>query len=95
MKEFALFILVAMVVFCVVMLFKNTRTCVTHCVIANAICAYKIQCVYDEVKPEVDYSDMCSYEATLFRLFDWGHEHILPPDKYIIIEPYIGKKVGC
>jgi hypothetical protein len=38
---------------------------------------------------KVDYDDMESYDETLFRLFDFGYENILPKEKYEIIRPYI------
>ena len=38
---------------------------------------------------KVGYSDMESFDRTLWRLWDWGYKRILPADKYKIIKPYI------
>ena len=32
---------------------------------------------------------MESYLKVIFRIWDWGYENILPPDKYVLIAPYI------
>lgn len=38
------------------------------------------------------------FEKTLFRLFDWGYERILPDEYYQILRPYIiitkGRKIN-
>ena len=37
----------------------------------------------------VDYADMRGYKATYARFWDSGYKHILPKEKYALIEPYI------
>lgn len=70
---------------------KNENTYKQHELIAHAIWEYRITLIregkYDSAL--VDYSDMESYETTLFRLWDWGYTRILPKEKFEIIKPYI------
>lgn len=85
---------------CVVAIIKNDITYRNQGIILEAIFDYKIDMIdkarkngtiMDGVKYEVDYSDMEDYNSTLWRIFDWGYENILPSDKFEIIKPYIHK----
>ena len=78
-------------VFFVFMMGKNVNTLNNTKKIMNAICKYRIEYVLHKIEPIVAYKDMESYEATLFRIWDWGYKRILPKDKFEIIEPYIGR----
>lgn len=85
--------------FCIVMLFKNYNTYKNRLIINDAIherhVAY-IRSAYDYNNPDllddaklVDYCHKESYTKTLFRLWDWGYTHILPKEKFELIERYI------
>ena len=85
-------ILLGVIVVCGVIGVKNARTFTMHRKLGDAIYRYHIACVMDgdfEAVHKVDYHDMESYEATLFRLWDWGYSRILPKDKLEIIKPFI------
>lgn len=65
-----------------------------HTDIINAIYMYQIHQIklYGKILyKDVDYSDMESFDKTLFRIRDWGYENILPEDKLNIIRPFIKK----
>lgn len=76
-------------------LIKNGITYRWHVLITNAIFLYHIDCEsileIDLREKIVSYNDLESYDATLFRFWDWGYKHILPKEKFEIIEPYIKK----
>jgi hypothetical protein len=72
------------------MLIKNQRTYNMHHVISDAIYAHHRS--VPGFNYEVDYGDMESYDRTLLRWYDWSYYHILPEDKFKIIEPYIKTK---
>lgn len=87
-------ILILYILFLVVMVIfwaKNNNTYRNHSIIGDAIHRYAIDMInkhqWDSI--EVKYDDMEPYETTLFRVWDWGYEHILPPEKFEIIKPYI------
>lgn len=82
------------IVFCVVMLFKNINTYNNRKTIIEGICSYLIDCIDNDLNSQVCYDDMEDYEKTLWRLWDWSYKRILPKEKFEIIKPYIGKKVG-
>ena len=75
-----------------ILLFKNHITLSRRLTICDAIFRYKVQNILDgrDENPNfVDYTDMESYEKTLFRIYDWGYKNILPKDKFNIIKPFI------
>lgn len=76
-------------------LIKNGITYRWHVLITNAIFLYHVDCEsnleIDLREKIVSYNDLESYDATLFRFWDWGYKHILPKEKFEIIEPYIKK----
>ena len=87
------FILLA---FALLIAIRNPHTFKKHTIVVDAIYRYKFAMIeqHDWTLPggityAVDYEDMESYSKTLFRFWDWGYEHLLPPDKYEIIKPYI------
>lgn len=71
---------------------KNTRTFIVHNAILNAISIYRHSCIDKNEKPIVWYDDMESYNLTMLKFWDWGYKHILPPEKYEIIKPFINIK---
>lgn len=79
-------------IFGVCLLFKTHNTYNKRSIILDAILAYQLslpRVPYDST--EVKFEDMESFDDTFYRLFDWGYKHILPPDKFKIIEPFIGQ----
>ena len=68
---------------------KNANTYNNRVTIVDAIYKYKIDMKSQGKKVEIDYDDIKSYDKTLWNLFDWGYENILPPDKNEIIKKYI------
>lgn len=86
--------IVVVLVYSIVMAFKNNNTYKNHKIIADAIYKYHMA-VIKNTNPlaqfdfKVDYSDMESYAKTYFRIWDWGYKSILPPDKFEIIKEYI------
>lgn len=82
-------VLLVVSLFLILMVLKNKRTYECHMIICNAIYKYQIDMGFKNCL--VEYDDMCTYDESFRRAFDWGYKHILPPDKYRIIKPYIGK----
>lgn len=89
MAEVLIVIMLILLILCGYMLVKNRHTFVVHCMIADAIMEYHLDCIEKDKPYTVDYSDMCSYEKTLYSIFDWSYVNILPRAKYEIIKPYI------
>ena len=81
----------ATIVFGAVMGVKNDNTYKQHSRIADAIYEYQINHIHEHGKRDysVWYDDMCEYDETLWRVFDWGYKNILPPKKLEKIKPYI------
>lgn len=77
--------------FLAVLMMKNDVTLDKRIKIIYAIRDYQVRCLYDGTSEEVDWSDMESYDNTLWRLWDWGYTRILPKEKYKIVEPFIAK----
>lgn len=82
------FVMIVLILF-FVFFYKNIITYNNRDIIINAIYEYKIDMKLQGKEDEVGYDDMKSYDRTLWNLFDWGYENILPPDKYEIIKKYI------
>lgn len=81
-------ILILSVIFSV----KNLVTFINRSKINDAIFLYRCQCYRKNDKSLVSFDGMESYLATMFRLWDWGYKHILPPEKFEIIKPFIKNK---
>ena len=82
-------IVVFLVIAILIGIVKNTVTFINHGKIIDAIHLYRMQCLYKDKEPLVSHEDMESYDSTLFRLWDWGYKHILPPEKFEIIKTFI------
>lgn len=83
---------VLMFMFCVMMLVKCFNTHKNRKIISNAILAYQLAMIdSDDDDLEVFYSDMEDFDASLGRFWDWGYKNMLPPDKFKVIEPFIGE----
>ena len=86
--------MIACIVVCCIglfMLFKNENTFRNMEKIIDAIYIYQLKCLTDGSSTAVDYYDMRSYGHVLFRFWDFGYKHILPEEKFKLIEPYIKK----
>lgn len=78
-----------MFMFSIFLAIKNHTTFKNRIMILDAILAYRTDCAIQYVNAVVDYEDMEDYNKTLFRFYDFGYKHILPEDKFKIIEPYL------
>ena len=81
---------------CIVLFFiKNNKTFDNRMIIRNAIFSYNLEQSFQSLinntpKDTIDSSFvMESYNRTLFRFYDWGYKHIVPPDVYDKISPII------
>lgn len=92
-----IFVIFVFIIYFVLIYFlvKNFVTCHWHKLIVYAIFWYHMsaESILEREQREklVCYNDLESYDATLFRFWDWGYKRILPKEKYRIIEPYIKK----
>ena len=82
-------------VMAIIFLIKNFITYHWHTLIVDAIFWYHMsaESILEREQREklVCYNDLESYDATLFRFWDWGYKHILPKEKFVLLEPYIKK----
>lgn len=79
--------------FYLVMLAKLSVTMENRLIITQAIFKYQLDASKcEEFEWTVDYSDMESYDRTLWRLWDWGYKRILPKEKFEYLGDYIGKE---
>ena len=80
-------------VLAVYMFLKNENTFRQHMIINDAIYQYGLDNIRNGRAFDLSmHFYMESYEATLFRLWDWGYTCILPPEKFELIKDYIKKK---
>lgn len=90
MREVVLGFLIALLAFTFFMLHKNDVTCRNQLIITGAIYRYRMHTLEQGSHIFlVGYSDMESYESTLWRLWDFGYENILPKHLYEVIRPFI------
>lgn len=82
---------VNIIIFCVFLLIKNENTFRNYRIISDAILLYKADQTIHDKECLVHYSDMVNYGTMLYSIFDWGYKHILPDEKFEIIEPYIAR----
>ena len=76
------------IVSCVFLLIKNENTGRKRFRIIVAIENYYIEHI-DTFEFLDMYDHMEHYNSTLFRLWDWGYENILPKEDFELIKPYI------
>lgn len=77
---------------CSFLLYRNETAFKMQSIICRAIYKYHMEMIRQgngKGKYLVEYDDMENYDRTLFRFWDWGYKHILPPEKFEIIKPYI------
>ena len=74
----------------VFLLFKNNNTYTNRVIILDAIFRHNKD-MLNQGRYEFPnlYLQMERYDATLWRLYDWGYTRILPPHYYRMIQPYI------
>lgn len=78
---------VAATIVTIVLTLKNDNTYTKRKIIGRAIHDYHMDMKITNW--QVNYADIESYNATLFRIWDWGYTNILPEEKFEIIKPYI------
>lgn len=89
--------MIACIVVCCIglfLLFKNNNAYKNLMKISDAIYIYQVRSLINDANKsslEVDYCDMRPYEYVLLRFWDFGYKHILPEEKFKLIEPYIKK----
>lgn len=76
-------------IFAIYMLHRNNIVYNNRLKIVQAIYDYQMDMIRKSCVEEVDYDDIESYDRTLWRLYDFGCENILPKEKYEIIKPYL------
>lgn len=80
------------IAFGLVMLVKTENTFNQRMEILDAVHSYNMHCIeINECSRMIDFEEMEEYEATLFRLWDWGCTRILPPEKFELVKPYLQK----
>lgn len=85
---FLLAFLVTSLVFSIVMMFKADNTRKNQIKILMAIDDYGAE-TGDFLNCIRLLNSMESFERTLFRIWDWGYENILPKEDFEWIKPYI------
>ena len=60
-----------------------------YMIIFDAIHKYRMDMHHRGIEPVVEYDDMRNIRDSYKKFWDWGYKHILPPDKYELIEKYI------
>ena len=83
---------VAMLVLCVILGIKNEVTYRRRRKIVMAIERYHHDCFIFNEKELVEYGDLRSYSASLFRIWNWGYTSVMKKEKFEIIKSYIPKK---
>lgn len=80
-------------IFLIILLIKNEVTKHHQLLILDAIESYnKDKILALKFSETIDFNCMEYYDDTLFRLWDWGYKHIVPPETFEVIKPYIKKK---
>ena len=80
------------IAFSVVMLIKNEITYKNQEIILFAIHEYNEDMISRlKCSSCISYDEMEDYNSTLWRLWDWGYKHIVPPEIFEAIIPYINK----
>ena len=91
----ALAISITMIVYSGIILIKNNVTFDMHDKLLDAIRDYKFDCIdrgdFDAAHL-VEFRDLEPYSKTLYRIWDWGYENILPPEKFELIKPFLTGK---
>jgi hypothetical protein len=94
----ALLIYGIMFLFCILAIAKIHVDSNNHLLLTNAISLYwaDIRENHDwstlkHPTYEVNFNDMENMNKTHRRFWDWSYKHILPKEKFAIIEPYIEK----
>lgn len=100
-KIFLLIILVYFisVLFCCFLMIRAKVSEINHLKILDAIFKYQkhfltpgvfLKDIPDDQR--VEFDDMESFEATMWRFWDFGCTRILPKEKYKLVESFIEKK---
>lgn len=74
---------------------KIHATFVMRELVEDAIFEYRLDYrINNNMEPVVGYTDMESFEYTLFRFWDLGYKRILPKEKLAVIESYILRRIN-
>ena len=80
------------IAFTAVMLFKNENTYKNQIIISDALYAYNMDVIkHGRYDATISFDCIESYWKTMFKLWDWGYKHIVPPEMFELIKPYINK----
>lgn len=80
------------ITFCAMMCFKNEITFANIMIISDAIYAYNLDMIeHNRIDAVISFNNIASYYTVVFRLWDWGYKHIVPPEIFEVIKPYIKK----
>lgn len=82
------------IICCLIGLKKSDVTCKNSCLILEAILLHNLDVICQKKESEweanvIDYDCVKPFNEVFFNIFDWGYKHIVPPDVYRKIEPYI------
>lgn len=84
-----------MLLICIVASIKAYVTHKQFTKILEAIGAYNIACIRaGNYEGMLEYNCIGKSKKIFFNPFDWGHNNILSPDEYSLVEPYIDKKAN-
>lgn len=91
MIAFILAMLTTGIIFSVYLLFKIHNAYDNQMIILNAIIDYSDETGnFRKSLTLIDNIEL--YSKTVFRLWDWGYENILPKEDFELIKPYIQEK---
>lgn len=84
--------LCTILVFSIILLFKNENTYKNRGIINQAIHTFLMEKIKNHTCKNEDFTlwdAVEPYEATMWRLWDWGYTRILPKEDFELIKPYI------
>ena len=87
-----LIIVISTLLFCCIYRFKINNAYKNQKIICDAIFEYSKELIKKGNFKQLDkvtFEDMRSYDATLYRFWDWGYKKILPAEKFELIKPFI------
>ena len=62
--------------------------------VEDAIFEYRLDYRINNMEPIIGFTDMESFEHTLFRFWDLSYKRILPKEKLAVIESYILRRIN-
>lgn len=83
------------IVMYILFLFVTVRTIIMenhYHNIWDAVRRYRKHCIMTAKPPMVNFEDVRRPMMMVFRVWEWGYTHFLPPYQYRLIEPYLFDK---